>query len=141
MTKQNNIILSFILIACGMVELLLWYLFDLPDKLLFFNYFGEIRFWLVVILYGNLFIGVLLIALGALNGLNLLKKHQNLISLILILSGFWNIFRDYLAFPAMNEYESYIDLGIVLANVNYFMIGTGVFFFTFAIYNYFSNKS
>jgi len=104
--------LSFVNVIC-------WYLIDANNIVLFNHYFTEVKTLLWISLHGRLIAGIILFITAS---TNLLFIHKPILftfsKAVLIISGLWNITNDFLAIPALQEYNIYIGFDIVLNDLD-----------------------
>jgi len=115
--KSNKTLYS-ILIISGAINVILWFIIDAEDKTLFTHYFSEIKALLWITLHGRLIIGITLLFIGTIV-IIINKPVLFLISKsVLFISGFLNIIIDFLAVPALKEYDIIIGLDIILNDLS-----------------------
>jgi hypothetical protein len=102
------------LLLWGGINIIVWFILGLADRTNVLARFPEIKFWLWLVLYGGLVIGVLLLFFGII-GLFIRRPIIVLLDGIgLLLVGVFNIGGDFLAIPALKDYGIVISTATIV---------------------------
>jgi hypothetical protein len=125
---------AMVTILWGSINIVLWFRWDADDRLLFINYFSEIKPWLWVALHGRLVVGLFLSAAGVVGLIVRRSKVVLIEGLALFITGGWDIANDFLAIPGLKEYGRVIDSSIVWQDYNVFWLVVGISQIAFTLF-------
>jgi hypothetical protein len=125
--KKGRILFAkIVLILCGAMNIIFWWLWDSDGRSLFIHVFSELNTWLWIALYGRFVFGVVLVGVGILGLCLLHPKLLLLDEVALFIAGSWNILNDFCAVPGLGQEGYEIGMETILRELNMFWLIIGV---------------